>query len=299
MMLLCDMQELEEMMTVTRRRPEFMALLCANSYPFLKSWVKYRQWGLGASTMSMPDDVGISMMQKHEAPLMVMAQERDRNMCPFTKNADRVEVAQIFPSFLISEESAAPDSSFWIMLSALWGRGKVSKWHEAMTKMSCANFISMDCDVHDWFANNVFALRPLEYNHSKTELEVEWYWQPFHARLDPPGYVNLTDQPFSSSQEAGSCDTKGHWCEISLGKRFVKSGHKFVLRTSDLDGHPLPSRDLLELQWYLNRQAAMSCPQAGRTFSNTTDCSSGLGFSGDEDGVQVMVQEVESSSSSS
>jgi hypothetical protein len=55
----------------------------------------------------------------------------------------------------------------------------------------------------------------------------------------------------------------------------VKSGQKFTLKTSDPIRLPLPSKELLELQWHLNRIVSMSAAAEVRDEEDDEDNGDG------------------------
>ena len=111
--------------------------------------------------------------------------------------------------------------------------------------------------LHRWWTEGYFALRPLKYNTDKSELKVEWYWQP---KYDHKGkdLVELEKLPLSSRDLEGyeKCYFGVRSSENSLTQ--IRSGHTFTFKTSDPDRLRLPSKKLLKLQWHLNRIVSMS-----------------------------------------
>jgi HNH endonuclease len=139
-----------------------------------------------------------------------LALERDGKCCVFTK-AGFIDAAHIYPHCLINSQAfgTAParlTPGFWELLQNFWTRKQIQRWQEEIfpdpedpskTSDGCFNRICIQSNMHRWWTNGVFALRPLEYNDDRSELEVEWYWQPkqSHGRDD---LVELGKMPLSS-----------------------------------------------------------------------------------------------------
>jgi len=112
------------------------------------------------------------------------------------------------------------------------------------------------------WGSGAFALRPLDYNNDMTELEVEWYWQPTQDHR-PDDIVPLTKIPRSSRDLDHIVNRDGSICRLLFEPApeeytRMKSGRKLTLKTSDPLRLPLPSKELLELQWHLSRIVSMS-----------------------------------------
>ncbi|KAN0082051.1 hypothetical protein V8E54_003349, partial [Elaphomyces granulatus] len=121
----------------------------------------------------------------------------------------------------------------------------------------CHNLICLNALSHDLWAWGLFALRPVSMSDDRTELVVQFYWQPrpSHGRFDVVGLLKRpisskdlihVERNFISMINDGGTETTP-----------IKSGDTFVFKTANPDMHPLPRFSLLEMQWHLNRIVAM------------------------------------------
>jgi hypothetical protein len=98
-----------------------------------------------------------------------------------------------------------------------------------------------------------FALKPLELSSDHTELTVKFFWQ-VPNKYEPVSCIDLLTKPASSK---GLCESAGRWLFHPDGKK-ICSGEVFKFKTTDAKKLPLPSMELLEMQWHLQRLVAMS-----------------------------------------
>ena len=119
--------------------------------------------------------------------------------------------------------------------------------------MSCSGF-APNVD------NGNFALRPLDYNKDRTELEVEFFWQPacLHGIDDR---IPLSTLP-SSSRDLDVFFTIVATIPFHrlspMQSAFIKTGQRFTLKTPDPNELPLPSKELLDMQFVLSRLVSLS-----------------------------------------
>ena len=77
-------------------------------------------------------------------------------------------------------------------------------------------------------------------------------------KYQPESRIDLLTEPASSE---GLDRGGGHWLNYDDGGSsapFIHSGQVFTFKTTDPEKLPLPSMELLEMQWYLQRLVAMS-----------------------------------------
>jgi hypothetical protein len=101
-----------------------------------------------------------------------------------------------------------------------------------------------------------FALKPLELSSDNTELTVQFFWQVSNKHKATSRIDILTKQASSEGLTEGA----GGWLGYKDGRslNFIRSGQVFTFKTTDPEKMPLPSWELLEMQWYLQRVVAMS-----------------------------------------
>jgi HNH endonuclease len=152
---------------------------------------------------------------------------------------------------------------FWVLLEYFWDKDRIDKWRSVIFPdpqnphtgvESCFNLISLRPDAHDFWGRGLFALKPLELSNDRRKLDLQFFWQP-QAKSKVDERVNLLTEP-SSSRGLNSVDECGlHDMNRHM---LIRSGDTFTLTTDDPESRPLPSIELLDMQWVLQRIVAMS-----------------------------------------
>jgi hypothetical protein len=117
--------------------------------------------------------------------------------------------------------------------------------------------------MHGIWDQGKMALKPIELSPDKTSLTLEVHWlrnrrateSPLGNPSTPPP-VNLLQVPSLALTPRESVKGFG-FLDADTGER-IFSGHKVTLTTDNPDERPLPSWELLEMQWVLQRLAAIS-----------------------------------------
>lgn len=169
-------------------------------------------------------------------------------------------MAHIYPNCLIESTNTRRIPHFWT-------QDKINSWRSLIFRDpenplkpfdACFNLICMNNNIHSLWGDGLIAIRPLNYNNDKTTLEAEIHWLPRynHGPLDA---IRL-DTPTLSSRglQKTSYRSGVSAVPIHIDGQPVTSGHKVVFETTDPKRLPLPSRELLEMQWTLNRVLSMS-----------------------------------------
>jgi hypothetical protein len=160
-------------------------------------------------------------------------------------------------------------SSFWTLLGIFWAEDRIVEWrkkifpnpnHPDTGVEACFNLISLSASAHWHWNKGRFALKPLEMSDDKKALTVQFFWQPqySHGNKDP---VDLLKEPLSSRNLRWA---KKEEMEYYLTRRQdgsprdIQSGDIFTFTTDDPVIRPLPSWELLDMQWILQRLTAMS-----------------------------------------
>lgn len=140
--------------------------------------------------------------------------------------------------------------------------------------------VCLKAKVHDLWKNGRFALRPVDKPDEKT-LVLEFHWQ---REMEWEGNVDLMNEP-KSSRGLDSYKNGGPLLRIPSGvkgqSKIIRSGDSITMTTPDPEKLPLPTWDLLEMQWYLQRVAAMSGVAGDDE-----------GFYHDEDNVEIWLRDV-------
>jgi hypothetical protein len=183
------------------------------------------------------------------------------------------QVADIFPYNMLNtppphKERKVSDliPNLWKLLYLFWDRDQVDKWRYKIFSNSenpntgvdeAFNLICLTPDAHDMWNNGQFALKPLELLNDNTELTVKFFWQVLN-KYEPESRIDLLTEPASSK---GLSEGAGRWLtylDSDGSVHPIQSGQVFTFKTTDTKTLPLPSMELLEMQWYLQRLVAMS-----------------------------------------
>ena len=125
---------------------------------------------------------------------------------------------------------------------------------------SCFNSISLRRDAHDLWNRGLFALKPLELSPNRKRLTVQFFWQ-VRGKHTTKDRIDLLTEP-TSSEGLDEVEEDGAWLEYrkddGFPRRPIRSGDQFTFTTEDPEKLPLPSVELLEMQWVLQRLVGMS-----------------------------------------
>jgi hypothetical protein len=183
-------------------------------------------------------------------------------------NIDHVEAAHIYPYTLVSGLEREPDAVYglWNHLEMFWSPERIQSWKaaifrdpDAMTGMDdgCFNRICLGKQAHSLWGAGRFALRPVAINDDLTILKVQFFWQKRPSHRTQP--IDLLTEPESSRDLVSFDQAPGYLAvfgnDVTVN---VRSGDFFYIITDDADRKPLPSVELLEMQWCLHRVAGMS-----------------------------------------
>lgn len=153
------------------------------------------------------------------------------------------------------------DGSIWDFLKLFWDDDKVETWLAALVEdgtESLRNQITMSPSVYSAWGSGLFALRPVKESVEERCMDVQFYWLPRgspcrESRMD---ISNLTDAPHLPANLPNGHGTTKFWNSVTEEK--IVSGTVIELVTLRPNELPLPSVDLLEMQWYLHRVMAIT-----------------------------------------
>jgi hypothetical protein len=159
---------------------------------------------------------------------------------------------------------------FWNLLHLFWDEDRVEKWRRTIFPDSenpdigaegCFNLISLTPTAHDLWNKGLFALKPLELSRDQKKLTVQFFWQ-VRGNHDIKSQIDLLTEPTSSEDlEVVANESNIHWLtrlENDGSTPRIRSGDTFTFTTKDPENLPLPSLELLEMQWVLQRLVGMS-----------------------------------------
>ena len=157
--------------------------------------------------------------------------------------------AHIFPFATSEKKNFRPLSD---MLAAFWGSDKSMAWRrvfeDAGITQTAKNGISMSHQIHFWFDNARFALKPLR--ETPEGIVVQWHWLK-RSILKPLTYIRPNEDILL---QAGVMDLNwgDNLAHRESGVR-IQTGQTFLFRRHE----EMPSWELLEMQWNLLRVAAI------------------------------------------
>jgi hypothetical protein len=160
----------------------------------------------------------------------------------------------------------------WDLLFLFWDEDRVMKWRNTIFSDAenpsvgvegCFNLISLSHDAHDLWNQGLFALKPLKLSRDQKKLTVQFFWQ-VQGNYEIESQIDLLTEPTSSEDLEVAVNKSGerHWLtrleNDGLPPRMIRSGETFTFTTKDPKNLPLPSLELLEMQWVLQRLVGMS-----------------------------------------
>jgi hypothetical protein len=163
---------------------------------------------------------------------------------------------------------------FWDLLFLFWDEDRVMKWRNKIFSdpvnpnvgvEGCFNLISLTPTAHEMWNRGLFALKPLKLSRDRKKLIVQFFWQtPGNYKIN--SRIDLFTEPTSSEglDFVGDGNFLGRFENdvSSPNMRPIRSGETFTFTTKDPKNLPLPSLELLEMQWFLQRLVGM-CGAAG------------------------------------
>jgi hypothetical protein len=196
-----------------------------------------------------------------------LAEQRDNFCCVLTGSPAK-EVVYIYPhcSLNIKEEDIfGPRHIFWANLRIFWPEEKVAAWEAELFPRGTSeigiegvyNLITLSLNAHIPWNLGAFALKPISVYNDNTILKVQFFWQKKQKDTQSP--MNLLTTPFSTKDldhNEGAFDYG--ITELYCGGKRIKSGDFFELKTDDAIARPLPSFQILEMQWFLQRVIGMA-----------------------------------------
>jgi hypothetical protein len=142
------------------------------------------------------------------------------------------------------------------LLESFWGVEQSLAWRKRYEDggitQSPKNYLSLNHQLHFWFDNARFALKPLFKSPDGTEVTVQWHWLK-RTSLLPKTAIDPTEDVLA---QAGLTDRS--WGECLAHRKSgvpIRTGQTFVIRAENPE--ELPSFELLKLQWNLLRVAAI------------------------------------------
>ncbi|KAJ9239662.1 hypothetical protein DTO169E5_4174 [Paecilomyces variotii] len=272
---LSDIENLRGLVSFAKERPKIVfRVLESNGIDYLRAWTASRILSIPATTPTTPTTpskrsaIGSPTMLPQPVESSWIANkrsdtaenacaERDSGSCIIEKVQDPVDKCHIFPSALGKEPDNTMQRRLWAMLEMYWSPTKIEAWQRQVTGPAltehCANLICLTPSARRLWEKARFALKPFEPSEDKKKMQVQFFWMPTHQYSK---FVRWTMPPsIPSDLKCGNLGAK-LW-NGNQDKRMI-SGDMITITTENPDTNPLPSFDLLQMQWILHRLVAIS-----------------------------------------
>ncbi|KUL89945.1 hypothetical protein ZTR_02890 [Talaromyces verruculosus] len=200
--------------------------------------------------------------QWRDSDLREQTLERDLHcVISLIENPAVLECTHIYPNSL---GSTGYKLAFWDRLRMFWSETKVSEWATLLGTLQgterLLNTMTLNVMAHKAWGQGLFAFKHVETSEASTDgqkMDLEFYW--LKPRVKTPKSLTKEDfikRPLLPSNEACG-DGNLHFHNVRTSQP-VKSGDIITMRTPYPIEQALPSKALIDLQWYLNRIAALT-----------------------------------------
>ena len=180
-------------------------------------------------------------------------------------NFPLVDVAYIYPLSLKKSESSGNNKmstdkyvNFWTTLRLFWPKDQVDRWEARLTGTNgtelCENLLCLSPDAHRLWGACYFALQLLHLRDDGKELITRFYWLPEFT----PRNVQVQNKPSIPLHPPSELFNLIKIEDTDGSSHKINSGELVIFRTKDPENLPLPSWDILQMQWILHRICALS-----------------------------------------
>ncbi|KAE8326208.1 hypothetical protein BDV39DRAFT_206102 [Aspergillus sergii] len=259
-----DETEIEETPTKKRRRASDSRKPSIRSRQITKQEAQHPSV-ITSSATAGPTKESTSLSPKkstaHKAVAKRLCKERDNDMCVLTGFLEPLEVAHVCP-YGLGQKEEKPLKEFWAILRMFWTRKKVDAWKKQVSgphrTETCSNMMCMVNVAQKLWEKARFALKPLSISEDQKVLTVQFYWLPRHSYSRRMPAIK-TPGPFPGNLSSSTVNGE-HIAKLFNIATDTKlcSGDVITFETNDPIGHPLPSMELLNMQWVLHRVLALS-----------------------------------------
>lgn len=206
-------------------------------------------------------------------PFSDRVRERHDDSCVINGTTP-VEVVHIYPHYLLGGAQNKLRAKLPSVLGHVvffWPPERIEIWHRQIfrdrsdpTKQfdSIRNMMCMSPTAHELWNRGSFVLKPIEINANETEMKVEFFWQAASAStMDdvlPVTTVPSTSRGLDGVYYPDSRKRSFLVIYTEDGPVKVATGHRIVIRTPDPGKLPVPSMELLDMQFALSRIVNLS-----------------------------------------
>jgi hypothetical protein len=178
-------------------------------------------------------------------------------MCVLTKTLDCTQVAHVYPFALGAKAGTKEHRFFWDHLAIFWSAERIERWEKAIfgddrRTETLANLMCLGPMTHGVWGKCRFAIKPIELSDDKKKLTVQFFWLA-EGKYGPRHLQTPPTQPTNTSASASRTPLPNIETD-----QYIQSGDIISFTTHDPGGFPLPSIDLLDMQWALHRVSALS-----------------------------------------
>lgn len=208
----------------------------------------------------------------------LQCKQRDHNRCVLTGFREPIVVARIFPYDIDQLKDSPKQRYFFYALRLYREDKKIESWETQINsediRTSCANMLCMSIHAYHLWLKARFALRPVSLSEDKTRLTVQFYWlarRRYKKKMNP----RRIPRPFPDDLSASyTIDGEVSAMLFNLHNlSALRSSDVLVFKTDDSVARPLPSLELMEMQWCLHRMLALSgAPDATDEQLNPKEC---------------------------
>lgn len=164
--------------------------------------------------------------------------------------------------YAFSLGKAEQKRSFWNGLRLFWPEEVVGAWSNilgtAQGTERLVNTIMLNCTSHKAWDAALFAFKFVSISEDKRTMDLKFYWLPRRCKESE---VMVSKEDFLKPPQKPSEETVGprylRFFNVRTGEP-IKSGDVITLFTDDPVDYPLPSPEIIELQWHLHQIAALS-----------------------------------------
>ncbi|KAJ5421085.1 hypothetical protein N7465_003604 [Penicillium sp. CMV-2018d] len=255
------LSDIERLRNISECSDEFAAYLMEDkrAFPMIRAWITRSRMSEALGKRKLGEETPKRKLSAKTACL-----ERDGSSCVIT-NFPKVDVVHIYPLSLKKKESWGNNNKctgtyedFWKTLPMFWGKDKVKEWEARLTGPAgtelCENLLCLCPNAHRLWGACYFALQPLHLHDDGKELITRFYWLPEVMRER----VQVQDEPSISLHPPAETFNLSRVENTDGSVRKMNSGDLVIFQTKDPKNLPLPSWDLLQMQWILHRISALS-----------------------------------------
>lgn len=149
----------------------------------------------------------------------------------------------------------------WDVLKSFWTETRGNSWHHAISTAAgteiVQNLLSFAPNVHAYHGKADFALQPQRLSEDKKSLTVGFYWLSQMSKLPKKVSLLTTPELLTNLDMCGNSERCVKLWNVP-SERKICSGDEITFKTEDPEKMPLPSWELLEMQWILHRLSALS-----------------------------------------